>query len=670
MNLPQAWIDLPKITALSDAPVLQSHIGEGDRFQLSRSMGPVLDILRHKDTQTPLSIALYGTWGSGKSSAMHWLQAGLKVWNDKLPEHNHGQSKDDLWPHTISVNFYPWKYSTKEDVWRGLIVEIIIACIKHNKDQNVTVNEVVSKFSGFLGKKLITALSALKLKGTFAGVGGEVDVEKLVKVFDNQDVSPETAYLNDFEETFSTWVTEILKPTKSEGQAQPFMRYRLVVFIDDLDRCLPEVALQVLEALKLYLNIPGLVFVLGLDQKVVQQLVCKHYSKLGVDEEKAKQYLSKMFQVEIPLAPHESEIELYVDGLVSDTQWQDLGIDNDQKQKDVFLKVIRELGDYSPRETKRLVNSILLQARGAQFMASQPNELTPTQAVQIHLIEEVLRRHYPKQDRWLRLRKSQKFFLDWDLPRQDEEINSVERTLKADTHLNILMDIKPFPTEPQLEMMRIKEINKDFKSWVEKETGKPWEEVEQEQFRNITRLDFWGASFTDWSALSKLQNLKHLELANSNFLDLEILTNLKNLSHISLSYGLLETLELLPEIKTLRTLSLNELDLRESAFLLKMPKLISLGLAQCKGTSLINLATLKQLKGLSLLNADIDDYSTLSQLENLEIIYLGGSNITSLAPLKNLQNLLVLTLPESFANTSEVNELQTKIPNLNLAFNY
>jgi len=41
---------------------------------------------------------------------------------------------------------------------------------------------------------------------------------------------------------------------------------RMVIFIDDLDRCLPEVALQVLEALKLYFNIDGVAFVLGIDR--------------------------------------------------------------------------------------------------------------------------------------------------------------------------------------------------------------------------------------------------------------------------------------------------------------------------------------------------------------------------------------------------------------------
>jgi len=44
-------------------------------------MGPVFDILRHHDTRTPLSVGIYGDWGSGKTTAMHWLKHHLDQWN-------------------------------------------------------------------------------------------------------------------------------------------------------------------------------------------------------------------------------------------------------------------------------------------------------------------------------------------------------------------------------------------------------------------------------------------------------------------------------------------------------------------------------------------------------------------------------------------------------------
>ena len=46
---------------------------------------------------------------------------------------------------------------------------------------------------------------------------------------------------------------------------------RLVVFVDDLDRCLPEKAIEVLEAIKLFLDARRCIFILGLDHNVIDR---------------------------------------------------------------------------------------------------------------------------------------------------------------------------------------------------------------------------------------------------------------------------------------------------------------------------------------------------------------------------------------------------------------
>ncbi len=56
---------------------------------------------------------------------------------------------------------------------------------------------------------------------------------------------------------------------------------RLVVFVDDLDRCLPEKAIEVLEAIKLFLDAEGCVFILGLDQDVISRGIEMKYREFG-----------------------------------------------------------------------------------------------------------------------------------------------------------------------------------------------------------------------------------------------------------------------------------------------------------------------------------------------------------------------------------------------------
>ena len=57
---------------------------------------------------------------------------------------------------------------------------------------------------------------------------------------------------------------------------------RLFVFVDDLDRCLPEAAVGALEAIKLFLDIEDCVFVLGMDRHLVEQGIRVRYREFAL----------------------------------------------------------------------------------------------------------------------------------------------------------------------------------------------------------------------------------------------------------------------------------------------------------------------------------------------------------------------------------------------------
>ena len=69
----------PEMTILSDHP---SESSGDDFLSLESRLAVVLDILRHKNTRCPITVAIYGDWGTGKTSAMHWLESQLEVWNE------------------------------------------------------------------------------------------------------------------------------------------------------------------------------------------------------------------------------------------------------------------------------------------------------------------------------------------------------------------------------------------------------------------------------------------------------------------------------------------------------------------------------------------------------------------------------------------------------------
>lgn len=54
---------------------------------------------------------------------------------------------------------------------------------------------------------------------------------------------------------------------------------RVIVFIDDLDRCMAANALEILESMKLFFDMEGFVFVVGLDQAVIERAVTARYQQ-------------------------------------------------------------------------------------------------------------------------------------------------------------------------------------------------------------------------------------------------------------------------------------------------------------------------------------------------------------------------------------------------------
>ncbi len=406
-----------------------------DQLNLETRLASTFDILRHKNTRCPLAVAVYGDWGTGKTSAMRWLETRLKEWNQLDAPKRQGH------PRAYPVWFDPWRYHSKEEVWRGIIAEVILALFRvgNLNQENVLPRMVqaVKKFGGFLGRSFIHAVANMEFeaggKGKVSGVAeGEVKFsakgEMFRDIWEEYDKAthPHKAHLNQFEDTLRTWVTDFLGPqAPSDKKARGITREpaRLVLFIDDLDRCLPEVTLEVIEALKLYLNIDHLVFVVGLDETVVRSVVAEHYKKAGVDTAKAARYLDKVFQVDLRIPPSEAQMPDYmrtqIDALNKTTgsYWHD--IMERSGHRETLENVLIALARNNPREVKRLLNSALLRGRAASLddrLSDTNNPADPTaerfaQGVQVFLLHRILADRLLQSDDLLTYSHHQQWFV-------------------------------------------------------------------------------------------------------------------------------------------------------------------------------------------------------------------------------------------------------------------
>lgn len=583
-------------TVLADHP-LDPEKAFVDNFGLRCKLGPLYDVLRDPETRTPMTIAIYGAWGTGKTSAMRWLHGLISHWN----KHAVAENKIKVEP----VWFYPWKYDNKEDVWRGLIWEVIVSSIVGERATLQTIKYAAKRFGPFLGKSFLHTLTSIRLKPKALNDTADrrVDLADMGEILaEYQDIAhPEKVYLNEFESSLREWVETML------GNKE-----RMVIFIDDLDRCTPEVTLQVVQAMNLYLNIEKLIFVVGVDKKAVQELVDKHYEGLRLSTEKSGEYLAKMFPVEIYLTLTEQQISNFLDEqLKKITYWNGPHLSDDERQ--LFRDIIFKLAERNPREVKRLINSSMMTGAGAMMMKTSvkdQGEIKFNQGLQLFFVRKILDDRYTMGsevsgergiaffDQWSQIvragRTKDKDFpcsirvpkdFGKPIPEQGPESEASRRLRKTeadplfappdyhpllknprfsglldtlgDKDLGKLMRI-PYPTEAtQITVVVGASEDADIvRETIARRLGKRPDELTSDDYGSITRLDLSGSEICDLEPIKALTCLRWLSLSWTKVTDLEPMKGLTSLQELYLSGTKVADLQLIRELRSLQRLDL------------------------------------------------------------------------------------------------------------------
>ena len=220
---------------------------------------------------------------------------------------------------------------------------------------------------GSAAKRIGTVVSALAVGFSGSvGIPGAVTISydagsaiDAVKELSGKDkgIGPKSLYLAAFKELCGA-VAEL----KDAGVD------RTVIFVDDLDRCLPANALEVLEAIKLFFDLDGFIFVVGLDEAAIDRAVQAKYMVTSSVGEAAgaipisgREYAKKIFQIpySLPVIPRKSLNE------VLNSIYKEAGIDSKQLEglQDVanYLEKISVQGHVNPREVRRFINAYTLQ---------------------------------------------------------------------------------------------------------------------------------------------------------------------------------------------------------------------------------------------------------------------------------------------------------------------
>jgi hypothetical protein len=219
-----------------------------------------------------LTVGIFGSWGSGKTALMREVERQIKDKRTELRNYK-------------AVWFNPWKYDGKEDLRNALIQTILRTMASDVREDS---NQRKKWFA--LAKRFGQVSTEISMKIVDSAVEGSTGLsprdlfEDCRSIISIDDAIDPYLFINNFEEGFKASVNSYVG---KQG--------KLIIFVDDLDRCLPEHALMVLESIKLYLDQPNCVFFLGIDKRSIEYAVRERYkSSMSIT---GQEYIEKIIRL-------------------------------------------------------------------------------------------------------------------------------------------------------------------------------------------------------------------------------------------------------------------------------------------------------------------------------------------------------------------------------------
>jgi predicted KAP-like P-loop ATPase len=305
----------------------------------------VQEIVLRRDLD-PVTVGVNAPWGGGKTTVLQLLRARLA-------------DRDDV----LCLFISPWEYDNKTDPTTALIDEVLgglEAALKKNESRFDAVKGALQKL-----RRRVSFAKAMKLAASSALTATVPGVGQLVDLFDENAQTkeePSDPTLQGFRSQFAEFM--------QDRKLAPLDR--VVVLVDDLDRSLPDTVVESLEAIKLFLSVKRMAFVIAADEDNVANAIGRRLATTG-QPITARQYMEKIIQVpvRVPALSREQTEEYLALLMLTDLEQIDEAVE----------RIRRTRPSASERLVERLDDVLPADRRGDVALAQQLTPLLHRQTV-------------------------------------------------------------------------------------------------------------------------------------------------------------------------------------------------------------------------------------------------------------------------------------------------
>jgi hypothetical protein len=295
-------------------------------------------------------VGIFGTWGSGKTTLMREIERRLDP------------------AKAITIQFSAWRYEKEPNLVIPLL-DVVRERLLQWAEQNQPLRESALKTASTIGSAIYSLLAGLSFK---VGLPNALEIsykanESLSQARDFAEREKAARVPRSFYHAAFSALGDSFREFLGSGKPD-----RIVVFVDDLDRCLPQGALEVLEAMKLFFDLEGFIFVVGLDQGVVERSIDIKYrsdalpgttaqSNAETVQIRGADYIKKIFQVPFSVAPVAiTQLEEFLNAVYTQSALPKAQVNDFQVRVAPHIRHIVTDAGVNPREIKRFLNAYTL----------------------------------------------------------------------------------------------------------------------------------------------------------------------------------------------------------------------------------------------------------------------------------------------------------------------